>query len=77
MKVAADRFLAAMRDEVVETKSGSVAVTTSIGAVSAPRYVRTSNDAMARAQEALATTARARSRWLPLHTAKNSDLGAG
>jgi diguanylate cyclase (GGDEF)-like protein len=53
MKVAADRFLAAMRNEVVETKSGSVAVTTSIGGVSAPRYVRTCNDAMARAQEAL------------------------
>lgn len=60
MKVAADRFLAAMRDEVVETKSGAVAVTASIGGVSAPRYVRTPNDAMARAQEALETVRRRR-----------------
>jgi diguanylate cyclase (GGDEF)-like protein len=60
MKVAADRFLAAIRDEVVETKSGAVAVTTSIGGVSAPRYVRTSIDAMARAQEALGMVRRQR-----------------
>ena len=40
MNIAAERFLAAIRDEVVPTKSGPVAVTASIGAVSVPRYAR-------------------------------------
>ena len=36
MNVAAERFLAIIRDEVVPTKSGPVSVTASIGAVSVP-----------------------------------------
>src|SRR3954462_2230972 len=40
MNVAAERFLAGIRDEVVPTKSGPVSVTASIGAVSVPRYAR-------------------------------------
>jgi diguanylate cyclase (GGDEF)-like protein len=53
MQKAAERFHAAVRDHVVTTDAGSVAVTVSIGAVSAPRYGRSVNQAMVRAQEAL------------------------
>ena len=51
--VAAERFLAAVRDEVVPTKSGPVSVTASIGAVSMPRYARNADEAINRAQETL------------------------
>ena len=40
MNIAAERFLAGIRDEVVPTSSGPVSVTVSIGAVSVPRYAR-------------------------------------
>ena len=40
MKIAAERFLAGVRDEVVPTRSGPVSVTVSVGAVSLPRYAR-------------------------------------
>jgi EAL domain-containing protein (putative c-di-GMP-specific phosphodiesterase class I) len=53
MNVAAERFLAAIRDDVVPTKSGPVSVTASIGAVSVPRYARNADDAINRAQETL------------------------
>jgi diguanylate cyclase (GGDEF)-like protein len=53
MSVAAERFLAAIRDEVVPTKSGPVSVTASIGAVSVPRYARSADEAINRAQETL------------------------
>jgi diguanylate cyclase (GGDEF)-like protein len=53
MQVAAERFLAGVREPVVPTKSGPVAVTASIGAVSIPRHARSVDDAMNRAQEAL------------------------
>lgn len=55
MQVAAERFLAGVRDEIVPTESGPVSLTASIGAVTAPRYARTPEEAMSRAQEALAT----------------------
>ena len=51
--VAAERFLAGIRDEVVPTKSGPVSVTASIGAVSVPRYARNIDEALNRAQETL------------------------
>ena len=51
--VAAERFLAAVRDEVVPTKSGPVSVTASIGAVTIPRHARTAEEAVNRAQETL------------------------
>ena len=41
MKIAAERFLAGIRDEVVPTRSGPVSVTVSIGGINAPRYART------------------------------------
>lgn len=59
--VAAERFLAAIRDEIVPTKSGPVSVTASIGAVAAPRHARSADDAVNHAQEALATAKNRRS----------------
>lgn len=55
MNVAAERFLAGIRDEVVPTKSGPVSVTASIGAVSLPRYARNADEAVNRAHETLDT----------------------
>ncbi len=67
--VAAERFLAATRDDVVTTRSGPVAVTATIGAVMAPRHARTTDEALNRAQEALVIAKRRRrgsaSVWLP------------
>jgi diguanylate cyclase (GGDEF)-like protein len=60
MNVAAERFLAGIRDEVVPTRSGPVSVTASIGAVSVPRYARNADEAINRAQEALDTSKRRR-----------------
>lgn len=59
--IAAERFLAAVRDEIVPTKSGPVSLTASIGAVSAPRHARTADEAINRAQEALAAAKHRRS----------------
>ncbi|WP_409977723.1 MULTISPECIES: EAL domain-containing protein [unclassified Bradyrhizobium] len=53
MTIAAERFLAAVRDDVVPTKSGPVAVTVTIGAVSVPRHARTADEAINRAHETL------------------------
>ena len=69
MNVAAERFLAGIRDEVVPTKSGPVSVTASIGAVSVPRYARNADEAINRAQETLDMAKRRRagsfSLWRP------------
>lgn len=51
--VAADRFLSAIRNDVVPTRSGPVSLTASIGAISVPRYARSVDDVLVRAQEAL------------------------
>src|SRR6202012_2072647 len=53
MNVAAERFLVGIRNEVVPTRSGPVSVTASIGAVSVPRYARSADEAINRAQETL------------------------
>src|SRR4051794_2525061 len=58
--IAAERFLAGLRDEVVPTKSGPVSVTASIGAVSVPRYARNADEAINRAQETLDAAKRRR-----------------
>ena len=67
--IAAERFLAAIRDEVVPTKSGPVSVTASIGAVIVPRHARSAEEAINRAQETLDTSKRRRagsfSLWRP------------
>src|SRR3982075_2349433 len=69
MNSAAERFLATIRDDVVPTKSGPVSVTASIGAVSVPRYARSADEAINRAQETLDMTRRRRagsfSLWRP------------
>ncbi|MBN9581881.1 MAG: EAL domain-containing protein [Afipia sp.] len=53
MIVAGERFLAGIRGEVVSTRLGPVAVTATIGAVSAPRHARTVDEALSRTQETL------------------------
>jgi diguanylate cyclase (GGDEF)-like protein len=60
MNVAAERFLAGIRDDVVPTKSGPVSVTASIGAVSVPRYTRNTDEAINRAHETLDAAKRRR-----------------
>jgi diguanylate cyclase (GGDEF)-like protein len=60
MNVAAERFLAGIRDEVVPTRSGPVSVTASIGAVSVPRYARSTDEAINRAHETLDAAKRRR-----------------
>ncbi len=53
MHAAAERFHKAVREQVITTAEGSVAVTISIGGVALPRHGRSVTEAMARAQEAL------------------------
>ncbi len=69
MNVAAERFLAGVRDEVVPTKSGPVSITASIGAVGIPRHARNAEEAINRAQETLDMAKRRRagsfSLWRP------------
>jgi diguanylate cyclase (GGDEF)-like protein len=58
--VAAERFLAGIRNDVIPTKSGPVSVTASIGAVTIPRYARNSDEAVNRAHETLDAAKRRR-----------------
>ncbi len=51
--VAAERFLVGVRDNVVMTTVGPVAVTATIGGVTAPRHARTVHEILSRAQETL------------------------
>ena len=53
MLVAADRVLVGARDAVVQTSVGPVAVTVTIGGVTAPRHARNVGEVLARAQDAL------------------------
>jgi diguanylate cyclase (GGDEF)-like protein len=53
---AADRLLAGVRDDVVRTSAGPVAVTITIGGVTAPRHARNVQEILSRAQETLAAT---------------------
>ena len=53
MRVAADRVLAGTRDNVVRTSAGPVAVTITVGGITAPRHARTVREVLTRAQEAL------------------------
>ena len=54
MNFAAERLLAGVRDELIATSAGPIAVTVSIGGVIAPRHARTTAEMLARAEEALA-----------------------
>jgi diguanylate cyclase (GGDEF)-like protein len=53
MAVAAERMLTGVRDEMVSTPAGSIAVTVTIGGVTAPRNARSVSEALARAQDGL------------------------
>jgi diguanylate cyclase (GGDEF)-like protein len=53
MIVAAERLLTGVRDDVIHTSGGSVAVTITIGGVTAPRHARSTEEILARAQESL------------------------
>jgi diguanylate cyclase (GGDEF)-like protein len=55
MEKASERLLAGVRDDVVRTAAGPVAVTVTIGGVTAPRHARNVQEILARAQETLAT----------------------
>jgi diguanylate cyclase (GGDEF)-like protein len=65
LTAAAERFLAAVREDVVQTEHGPVATTITIGAVAAPRHARTVDEILAHAQESLdAAKARRRGSYL-------------
>jgi diguanylate cyclase (GGDEF)-like protein len=51
--IAAERFLAAIRDDVVMTTAGPVSVTGTIGGITAPTHAANIDDVLARAQESL------------------------
>jgi len=53
LSIAAERLLAGARDEPFFTTAGPVAVTVTIGGVTAPRYARTVTEVLSRAQDAL------------------------
>jgi len=53
LEIAAHRFLAAVRDDVVTTTVGPVAATVTMGGVTAPRHARTVHEILSRAQETL------------------------
>jgi diguanylate cyclase (GGDEF)-like protein len=53
LTVAAERFLVSVRDDVIRTTTGPVAVTASVGGIIAPRHAQTVHDVLSRAHEAL------------------------
>jgi diguanylate cyclase (GGDEF)-like protein len=55
LAIAAERMLTGVRDEMIPTATGTIAVTVTIGGVTAPRHARTVAEVLARAQEALDT----------------------
>jgi len=61
MLIAADRLLAGIREEVVQTTAGPVAATITIGGVTGPRHARNLREVLSRAQDAL-DSAKARRR---------------
>jgi diguanylate cyclase (GGDEF)-like protein len=61
MAIAAERLLAGVRDEMVPTSAGPIAVTVTIGGINAPRHARSVMEVLSRVQETL-DTAKARRR---------------
>jgi diguanylate cyclase (GGDEF)-like protein len=53
MEKAAERLIAGVRDDVIRTNAGPVAVTVTIGGVTAPRHASNVPEILARAQETL------------------------
>ncbi|HEY1473542.1 MAG TPA: bifunctional diguanylate cyclase/phosphodiesterase [Pseudolabrys sp.] len=60
LAVAADRLLAGVRDETMPTAAGPVAVTMTIGGVTAPRHARTVPEILSRALDAMHAARRKR-----------------
>jgi diguanylate cyclase (GGDEF)-like protein len=54
LTAAAERLLAAAREDVIETTAGPVALTMTIGGIVAPRHARSADEMLDRAHEALA-----------------------
>jgi diguanylate cyclase (GGDEF)-like protein len=74
MLIAADRLLVGARDHVVQTSAGPVAITVTIGGVTAPRYARTVAEVLARAQDALdSAKARRRGSFQPYRSNPERD----
>ena len=55
MAVAAERLLAGVREDVVQTTAGPVDATVTVGGVAAPRHAGNINELLARAEEAMFT----------------------
>ena len=53
LAVAADRLVAGIRNEVMQTSAGPVAATITIGGIIAPRHARSVNEVLTRAHEVL------------------------
>jgi diguanylate cyclase (GGDEF)-like protein len=53
LRLAGERLLVAVRDEVVLTRTGPVAVTVSMGGIMAPRHAETVHELLTRAHDAL------------------------
>ena len=65
LAIAAERMLTAVREALVQTSAGPIAVTATIGGVTAPRHARSVAEVVARAQEAFeAATTRYRGSFL-------------
>ena len=75
LTMAADRFLTAVREDVVQTAHGPVAATITIGGVAAPRHARTVAEILAHAQESL-DTAKAKRRGTFVPYRPNVELEA-
>jgi len=75
LAMAADRFLGAVREDVVQTAHGPVATTITIGGVAAPRHARTVAEILAHAQESL-DTAKAKRRSTFIAYRPNVELEA-
>ena len=75
LTMAADRFLTAVREDVVQTANGPVAATITIGGVAAPRHARTVAEILAHAQESL-DTAKAKRRGTFVPYRPNVELEA-
>jgi diguanylate cyclase (GGDEF)-like protein len=66
LEIAAERLLSGVRDETITTSAGAVAVTVTIGGITAPRHARTVPELLSRAQDALhAARARRHGSFMP------------
>jgi EAL domain-containing protein (putative c-di-GMP-specific phosphodiesterase class I) len=74
MAIAAERMLAGMREEMIPTAAGPIAVTVTIGGITAPRHARSVTEVLARAQESLdAAKARRRGSFEPYRPSIERD----